>query len=78
MNESELFRKAQDSAATTLATAIREIDAAFGQEGFAREHPELVDAFMRAAAADFFTMSWLQELRGIRCAIEDLADHLKR
>lgn len=49
-----LLDQASGTAATYLRAAQREIDDAFGV-GYAADHPELVAAFMKTAAADYHT-----------------------
>lgn len=50
-NFTELMNQASDTAAVYLRRAITEIDKSFG-EGFAEKNPNLVGAFMQAAASD--------------------------
>lgn len=47
-----LMRQAPMTAQTYLIEAVRCIDTEFGC-GYAKEHPELVAAFMQASASDF-------------------------
>lgn len=46
-----LFDQASDAAATYLSRAKREIDKVFG-DGYASDNPQLVAAFITAAASD--------------------------
>jgi hypothetical protein len=48
-NNEELSRHAAMTASKYLLSAIDHIDRKFG-EGYAKEHPELIGAFMQAAA----------------------------
>ncbi|MBH2008066.1 MAG: hypothetical protein I8H71_00295 [Xanthomonadaceae bacterium] len=49
----ELANQGAWTAGRHLREAIKTIDAAFEEPGYAKAHPELVAAFMRTAAADF-------------------------
>ena len=53
-NPTALEGLASMAAADYFGRARREIDEEFG-EGYAKEHPELVAAFMQVAAMDFAT-----------------------
>ena len=75
-----LMRQASMTAQDYLNKALEVIDGAFG-EGYAREHPELVDAFMQTAAANFaatFQADFLgkiaEKLEGISESIGDISD----
>ncbi|EEU0999764.1 hypothetical protein [Escherichia coli] len=48
--------KALEMTEHTLKVAIRVIDITAG-EGYAKEHPELISAFMTTAAANFATLT---------------------
>ncbi|EEZ6024480.1 hypothetical protein AU311_001088 [Escherichia coli] len=48
--------KALDMTELSLKVAIRTIDRHAG-EGYAKEHPELISAFMTTAAANFATLT---------------------
>ena len=65
-----LLRQAGMTAAEYLDNAVDEIDVKFG-DGFAKEHPELVGAFMHTAALDFASAV-------ITSAIQDLAEDLAK
>jgi len=65
-----LLRQASMTAAEYLYKAVDEIDGKFG-DGFSKEHPELVGAFMHTAALDFAATI-------ITSAIQDLAEELPR
>ena len=52
MDINKIRKDAIDQAATWMRKAIREIDDAFDQPGYAKQHPELVAALVRAAAED--------------------------
>ena len=55
MNAMDLMRQAGATADAYLKDGIECIDRRLG-EGFAKEHPELLAAFMHTAAMDFATM----------------------
>lgn len=50
-----LMRQATLTADLYLKAAIRSIDTAFGEIGFARKHPAMVASFMDICAQDFAT-----------------------
>lgn len=52
MTPDELMRQAAPTIAEYLRSAIEHIDAQLG-DGYAKAHPELLGAFIRAAALDF-------------------------
>ncbi|KMJ45067.1 hypothetical protein AB204_11115 [Xenorhabdus khoisanae] len=58
-------RQAANSAAYWMERAVKEIDTLFG-EGYAKQHPELIAAFMKTAARDELAMN----IRGIAEALE--------
>jgi hypothetical protein len=52
--EAQLFMEQAGSTANVyLHEAIKSIDQAFDEDGYAKKHPELVGAFIRACALDF-------------------------
>lgn len=51
-NYDTLMRQAPMTVVGYLRTAIAEIDRAFNTTGYAREHPELVGAFLQACSVD--------------------------
>ena len=71
------MRQASMTADTYLADAITDIDKHLG-EGYARQHPELIAAYMRTAAQDFHTTSSkaaAQDLRdALECGLGEVAD----
>jgi len=67
-----LMKQAADTAGTYMARAKAAIDESFG-EGYAAAHPELVGAFMQAAAADFQAMWIGQRLEAMEGAVQDVA-----
>lgn len=70
-----LMKQAADTAGTYMARAKAAIDESFG-EGYAAAHPELVGAFMQAAAADFQAMWIGQRLEALEGAVQDVASCL--
>jgi hypothetical protein len=58
-------RQAAGTAAYWMERAIKEIDSLLG-EGYAKQHPELIAAFMKTAARDELAMN----IRGIAEALE--------
>lgn len=67
-----IVRQACETAATFLSSARREIDDQFG-EGYAKDHPDLMVAFMAAASADARTYAIINHFTGI---IEKAADDI--
>lgn len=68
-----LFRQAMMTAAEYFQNAIAEIDEALGS-GYAKEHPELIAAFMKVAASDFHTTCFSKAHSD---AIENLANSIR-
>lgn len=63
---------AMDQAVTWMRAAIREIDEQFDQPGYAKAHPELVAALVRAAAEDQVFMG----LHGLTSEVASVAEVL--
>lgn len=70
-----LMKQAADTAGSYMARARDAIDESFG-EGYAAAHPELVGAFMQAAAADFQAMWIGQRLEALEDAVRDVVADL--
>lgn len=70
-----LMKQAADTAGSYMARARAAIDESFG-EGYAAAHPELVGAFMQAAAADFQAMWIGQRLEALEEAVRDVVADL--
>lgn len=70
-----LMKQAADTAGSYMARARAAIDESFG-EGYAAAHPELVGAFMQAAAADFQAMWIGQRLEALEDAVRDVVADL--
>lgn len=70
-----LMKQAADTAGSYMARASAAIDESFG-EGYAAAHPELVGAFMQAAAADFQAMWIGQRLEALEDALRDVVADL--
>lgn len=66
-----LVSQASKTASSWFQDAIREIDSVFGK-GYAKEHPELVSAFMKTASLDEIAMY----LRGLALAHQRIDDSL--
>ena len=64
-----------------MGNAVRDIDGLFG-DGYAEEHPELIGAYMRTAAADFGAAIVAKEshkgLEEIACALDDISDSIDK
>jgi hypothetical protein len=72
MDAMDTMRQAGSTADAYLKDGIECIDARLGK-GFAKDHPELLAAFMRTAAMDFATM-WVTEQ--VIAAIRDAAERV--
>lgn len=70
-----LMKQAADTAGSYMARARAAIDESFG-EGYAAAHPEIVGAFMQAAAADFQAMWIGQRLEALEEAVRDVVADL--
>ena len=70
-----LMKQAADTAGSYMARARAAIDESFG-EGYAAAHPEIVGAFMQAAAADFQAMWIGQCLEALEEAVRDVVADL--
>lgn len=75
-----LFTQAQESASSYLQYAKTEIDRVFG-DGHAKNHPELVAAFMKCASNEFCSGSTSKvmqsALKGIGYSLDSIAAALK-
>ncbi|BET98208.1 hypothetical protein [Xenorhabdus taiwanensis] len=65
LDASTIERQAAGTAAYWMERAVKEIDSLLG-EGYAKQHPELIAAFMKTAARDELAMN----IRGIVEALE--------
>ena len=85
IDHTRIHESSKDAAANYLAAAIREIDRAFDQPGYAKTHPDLVAAFMQVAVADYAastqSMTWEESIRELTDrlgdALENIADALQ-
>jgi len=59
-----LMRQASMTAEDYMREAVTSIDNQFG-EGYAKEHPELVGAFMKTAALDFGACVIARAIEGV-------------
>ena len=59
-----------------MLNAGYDIDGQFG-EGYARQHPELVGAYMRVAASNFAACILTDKLSELRATFTDIASALK-
>ena len=67
-----LMRQAHQTACRYMIEATDAIDASFG-EGYAKEHPDLIAAFMKTAAADFHTAILAKAIGGGCEAMDEIA-----
>jgi len=71
-----LARRAAMWANDHMLNAGYDIDGQFG-EGYARQHPELVGAYMRVAASNFAACFLADKLSELRATFTDIASALK-
>ena len=71
------FEQAKITANSYMCSAAHAIDTNFG-EGYAVEHPELIAAYMHAAAHDFRTVCLSDALFGIKDSLAEIASSLDR
>lgn len=70
-----LMRQASMTAHEYLVEAVKHIDNEMGK-GYSKEHPELVAAFMAAAASDFRTAILAQAVQdGTEALVEAITSH---
>lgn len=75
-NLDTLFTLAQSRTESYLRTAETQIDEVFGA-GYAREHPELIAAFMKTASDEFTRTATAKVLQNLGYALESVADALR-
>ncbi len=75
-NLDTLFTLAQSRTESYLRTAETQIDAVFGG-GYAKEHPELIAAFMKTASDEFTRTATAKVLQNLGYALESVADALR-
>jgi len=68
----KLYTLAQVRAESYLRTAETQIDAIFGS-GYAKEHPELIAAFMKTASDEFTRTATAKVLQNIGYALDSIA-----
>ncbi len=71
-----LLRQASITAEVYFQEAVAMIDSKFG-EGYAKKHPELVGAFMNAAARDFASSSQVVAAQKITSALYYIASRIR-
>lgn len=76
-NLDTLFTHAQTRAESYLRTAETQIDAVFGA-GYAKEHPELIAAFMKTASDEFTRITTAKVLQNMGYALDSIADALRK
>jgi hypothetical protein len=72
-----LMRQASMTAEEYLHRAIKCINAAFGDDTYADQHPELVASFMNVCAQDFHSAMVKASAQDIRDALSDSAQTLR-
>ena len=65
-----LMRQASMTAHTYMIDGIRSVDESFG-EGYAKDHPELVSAFIQTCAMDYATAV-------LASVVQDVSELIKR
>lgn len=71
-----LFTLAQGRAESYLRTAETQIDAVLG-DGYAKEHPELIAAFMKTASDEFTRTAAIKVLQNLGYALDSIADAMR-
>ena len=74
-NLDTLFTLAQSRTESYLRAAETQIDAVFGG-GYAREHPELIAAFMKTASDEFTRTATAKVLQNLGYSLDSVADAL--
>lgn len=73
-SDTDLFLKDSPAAAKSLMTdAVEDIDKKFGK-GYAKEHPELVGAYMQTGMINFATATICKRLETLTEALNGLKD----
>lgn len=75
-NLDTLFTLAQSRTESYLRAAETQIDAVFGG-GYAREHPELIAAFMKTASDEFTRTATAKVLQNLGYSLDSVADALR-
>lgn len=75
-NLDTLFTLAQSRTESYLRAAETQIDAVFGA-GYAREHPELIAAFMKTASDEFTRTATAKVLQNLGYSLDSVADALR-
>ena len=76
-NENELERTMRQASMTAnlyLLEAIKSIDSIFEKEGFAKEHPELIAAFVKSCNDDYHSTMLYNILTRTNEKISDLSE----
>jgi hypothetical protein len=71
-----LFEQAPPTADTYLRHAIEDIDRRFG-DGFAKNHPELVGAYIQTCALDYGASMIARALETVGLSIESIAGEIQ-
>lgn len=74
MDAQALMFQASHTAHHYLLDAIKMIDSAMEEPGYAKKHPELIGAFMKVSAMDFHTAVMKVSSQDLRDAINFLRD----
>lgn len=69
LSDQELMKQAAMTATEYMNLGIHAIDERFGEEGYAKAHPQLLAAFMNTAALDYGTCA-------LRNTIDDAVDRV--
>lgn len=77
LSPSRLVEQTKNTIAMYLDYAVERIDAVFGH-GYAKDHPELVGAFIRSCADDFATGMLDNGIDNLVNAISDLNSTIDR
>lgn len=79
-NPEQLYRNCLDYAMTNMATAMYKIDKLMEQEGYAKNHPELIGQVLMAANIDYLgsllTNTLAEELKETNKSITEIASSI--
>lgn len=79
-NPEQLYRNCLDYAMTNMATAMDKIDKLMEEEGYAKNHPELIGQVLMAANIDYLgsllTNTLAEELKETNKSITEIASSI--
>ena len=73
----QIMKQASSTANEYLTNAVKDIDGRFG-DGYALEHPQLIEIYVRAASADYAATLQYQGVEEIASALHELYGALEK